>query len=161
MRLNRTSEWKVMTIWISEGHPIFNFVRLDILCLQIGHLFEKIGPFEFFESFRCSISSVTMYYAAESAICVKGYDHLNCSRGSVVQFRTSRYIKSLNRTFVWIVMTIKNSWEHPLFSCKRLDILCPRIVHSSEKLRHLNFSKGSVVEFRASWYIMRPNRTSV
>jgi len=139
MRLNRTFESKVMTIWISRGHPIFNFVLLDILYLQIGHLFEKIGPFEFLESFRCSISSVTIYYAPESAIRVKTYDHLNFSRGSVVQFRISRYIKSLNRTFVWIVMTIGISRGHPLFNFKRLDILCPRIVHSSEKLWPFEF----------------------
>jgi len=106
MRLNRTSEWKVMTIWISQDVLLFNFERLDILCTWIGHPCEKLWPFELFKNFRCSISSVTIYYAPESAICVKSYDHLNCSRGSVVQFRTSRYIKSLNRTFVWIVMTI-------------------------------------------------------
>ena len=32
MRLNRTSVWKVTTIWISRELPLFNFERLDILC---------------------------------------------------------------------------------------------------------------------------------
>jgi len=34
MRLNRTSEWKVMTIWITRELPLFNFERLDITCAQ-------------------------------------------------------------------------------------------------------------------------------
>jgi len=106
MLLNRTSMWKVMTVGISRGHPLFNFKRLDILCPRIVHSSEKLWPFEFLDRFRCLISSVTIYYALESDIRVKGYDHLNFSRGSGVQFRTSRYIKSLNRIFVWIVMVI-------------------------------------------------------
>ena len=36
MRLNRTSEWLFMTIWIAQELPLFNFVRLDILCAWIG-----------------------------------------------------------------------------------------------------------------------------
>jgi len=32
MRLNRTSVWKVMTIWISWELPFFNFERLDMWC---------------------------------------------------------------------------------------------------------------------------------
>jgi len=131
MSQNRTFVCKVMTIWISRGIPIFNFMCLDILCLQIGHLFEKIGPFKLLKSFRCSISSVTIYYAPELEIRVTSYDHLNFSRASVVQFRASRYIMFLNRTSMWKVMTIGISRGHPLFHFKRLDILCPRIVYSS------------------------------
>ena len=33
---------------------------------------------EFFESFRCSISSVSIYYAPQSDLKVKSKDHLNC-----------------------------------------------------------------------------------
>jgi len=154
--------------------------------------FGKIGPFEFLERFRCYISSVSIYYAPESDIHVKSYDHMNYTRGSVVQFQTSRYNKSLNRTFMWIVMTIGISREPPLFNFERLDILCVWIGHPCEKVwpfeflerfrcsilsvwihyapesdtrvktyDHLNFSKASVVQFRASRYIMRWNRTSV
>ena len=32
MRLNRSSEWKVRTIWISRELLLFNFECLDILC---------------------------------------------------------------------------------------------------------------------------------
>ena len=55
MRLKRTPEWKIMTIWISRELPLINFERLDILCAWIGPPSEKLWPFEFLESFRCSI----------------------------------------------------------------------------------------------------------
>ena len=138
----RTSMWNVMTIGISPGHPLFNFKRLDILSPWIVHPCEKLWPFEFLQRFRCSISRVTIYYAPESDILVKSNDHLSISRGSVVQFRASRYIKSLNRTFVWKVMTILISRELPLFNFERHDILWPRIGHPCEKLWPFEFLKG-------------------
>ena len=106
MRLNRTSMWKVITIWISREFPLFNFESLDILCPWIGPPSEKLWPFEFLESFHYSISSVSIYYAPESDLRVKCYDHLNFSRASIVQFGASRYIKCLNRTYELKVMTI-------------------------------------------------------
>ena len=92
MRLNRTSEWKVMTIWIAQELPLFNFKRLYILCAWIGPPSEKLWPFELLKSFHCSISSVSIYYVPESDLWVKSYEHLNCSRASIVQYRASRYI---------------------------------------------------------------------
>ena len=133
MCLNRTSVWKVMTIWISREVSLFNFQCLDILCLQIGHPFEKIGPFEYLDSFRCTISSITIYNDPESDIRVKSYDHFNFSRGFVIQFRASRYIMSLNRTYVWKGMTIWISRKVPLLYFERLNILCAWIVHPCEK----------------------------
>jgi len=127
---NRTYEWKVMTIWISWGLSLLNFECLDILFLRIGHPCEKLWPFEFLESFCCSILSVSICYASESDIRVKCYEHLNFSRASVVQFWTSWYVMRLNQTSEWKFMTI------------------------------LNFSRASVVQFRASRYIMQLNRTS-
>ena len=84
MRQNRTSEWKVMTIWISRELPMFNFERLEILCAWIGPPSERLWPFEFHESFHCSISSILIYYAPESDLRVESYDHLNFSRAFVV-----------------------------------------------------------------------------
>ena len=124
MRLNLTSVWKVVTIWISRELPLFNFERLDILSGWIGPPSEKLWPFEFLKSFRCSISSVPIYYALESDLRVKCYHHLNFLRAFVVQFLASRYIMRLNRTPVWKVMTIWISRELPLFNFYRLDILC-------------------------------------
>jgi len=246
MRLNQTSVWKVMTIWISREVSLFNFERLDIfspwighsceylwpfkflerfgcsissvsiyyapesdtrvkmydhlnfsrgsvvqferldiLCSRIGHPCDKLWPLEFLESLSSSISSVSIYYAPESDVRVKSYDHLNFSRGSVVQFRASRYIKSLNRTYMWIFRTIWIPREVPLFNFQRLDILCLLIKHPFEKIGpfefldgfrcsissvtlyndteseirvksydHFNFSRGFVIQFRASRYIM-------
>ena len=83
MSPNRTSVWKLMTIRISRELPLLNFERLDELCPRIEHSCEKLWLFDFLVSFRCSISSVSIYYVPESDICVKSYDHLNFSRGSV------------------------------------------------------------------------------
>ena len=131
MRLNRTSEWKVMTIWISQELPLFNFECLDILCAWIGHPSEKFWSFELLKSFHCWISNVSIYYAPESDIRVKSYDHLNFSRASVVQFRASRYIMRLNWTSELNVMTIWISRELRLLNFECIDILCAWIKNSS------------------------------
>jgi len=153
MRLNWTSESKVLTIWTSQELPLFNFERLEILWAWIGHLGEKLWPFEFLERFRCSISSVSIYYAPELDIRVKSYDHLNFLRASVVQFRASWNIMRLNRTSEWKVMTIWFSRELALFNFERLDILWAWIGHPSEKLWP--------IEFLESFRCMSPNRTFV
>jgi len=139
MRLNRTSEWKVITIWISLELPLFYFERRDLWCAWIGHPSEKFRPFEFFERFRCSISSISMYYVPQSDLRVKSYDQLNISRVSIVQFRASRYIKRLNRASVWKVMTIWISRELPWINFERLDMWYTWIEHSSEKLWPFEF----------------------
>ena len=109
------------------------------VCLRIGHPSEMLWPFEYLESFRCSISSVSIYNIPESGIRVKCCDHSNFSRASVVQFRASRYIMSPTRTFEWNVMTIRISREFPLFNFERVDELCPRIGHPSEILWPFEF----------------------
>jgi len=114
--------------------PLFNFERLDILCPRIRHRSEMLWPFEFVESFRCSISNFSIYYVPESDICVKSYDHSNFSTVSIVQFRASRYILSPNRSSVWKVRTIQIAAQLPLFNFERLDILCPRIDLLCDKL---------------------------
>ena len=120
--------------------PLFNFEHLKILCAWIRHPSEKLWPFEFLESFRCSISSVSIYYAPELDFRVKCYDHLNFKRASFVQLRASQYIIHLNRTSEWKVMTIWVYRELPLFNFKRLDLLCPRIGNLCETLWRLEFS---------------------
>jgi len=127
IRLNRSSVWQVMTIWISREHSWFKSNLLDILCASIGPPCDKLWPFEFPERIRCSISSVSILYAPESDFRVTSYDHLNFSRAFVVQFQSSWYIMPLNQTSVWQVMTIWISREYSLFNFERLDILCNRI----------------------------------
>ena len=116
MSPNRTSVWKFMTTQICRELPLFNFERREILCACIGHPSKKLWPFEFLESFRCSISNVSIHYAPESDIRVKSYDHLNFSCASGVQFRASRYIMRLNRTSEWKVMTILIAQELSLYN---------------------------------------------
>ena len=60
IRLNRTSVWQVMTIWISRDLPWFNFGRLHMWCASIGPSCEKLWPLEFLERFHCLISSVSI-----------------------------------------------------------------------------------------------------
>jgi len=131
---NRTSKWKVMTLWIAQELKLFNFECLDILCASIWPPSEKLWPFELLKSIHCSITSVLIYYAPQSDPRVKSYDHLNCSRASTVQFCTSRYIMRLNRTSELKVMTIWISRDLPLLNFERLDILCAWIWPPSEKL---------------------------
>jgi len=106
MRLNRTSVWKVMTIKICQEPPFLDFERLDILCAWIWPPCKKLWPFEFLESFRCLIASISMCDAPESDLRVKRNNHLSFTRASVVHFRASRYIMRLNLTSVWKVLTI-------------------------------------------------------
>jgi len=91
---------------------------------------------------------------------VKSYDLSNLSRASVVQFRASRYTMSPNRTSKWNFMTIRISREFQLFNFEFLDELCPWIGHPVKSYDHSNLSRASIVQFRASRYIMSPNRTS-
>jgi len=139
----RKSVWKVMTIRISRVLPLCNFEHLDILCPKFGHPCEKLWPFKFFESFRCSISSVKMSYVRESDIRVKSYDDSNFSSASVAQFQASRYIMSQIRTSVWKVMTIQISRVLPLCNFECLDILCPKFGHPCEKLWPFEFLESS------------------
>ena len=131
-----------MTIWISHELPLFNFDPLDILCARIGHPCEKLWPLEFLESFRCLISSVSIYYKPESDIRVKSHDHLNFTRASVVQFRVSLYVMRQNWTFELNVMTIWISQELPVFNSERLDMWFPWIGHPCEKLWPFEFLKS-------------------
>jgi len=158
---NRISVWKVMTIRISRVLPLFNFEHLDILCPQIVHPSEILWPFEFLESFCCSISSVPIYYVPELDICVKSYDHSNFSIASVVKFRASRWVICANRT------SCEKLCPFEFLECFRCSILSVSIFYVLEtdirvkSYDHSNLSRASVVQFRASRWVMSANRTSV
>ena len=133
-RLNLTSVWKVMAIWISRELQLFNFVRLDILYARIGQPSEMLWQFEFLESFSCSISSVSICDAPELDLRVKSSDHFNFLRATAVQFWASWYWMRLNRAFEWKDITIWIARELPLFNFKRLYLWYARIGQPSEKL---------------------------
>ena len=82
-------------------------------------------------------------------------------RASVVQFGASWWVLSPNRTSVWKVMTIRICRELALFNFERLDELCHRIDIRVRSYDHWTFSRASVVQFRASRYIMSRNQSSV
>ena len=118
------------------GGSMFNFEHLDILYTLIGHPRIKLWHLNFsrgsvviFQASRyimplnqtseskvvavwiclahwCLISSMSIYYAPESNIWVKSYDHMSFPRASVVQFWESRYIVGLDRTSESNVMAI-------------------------------------------------------
>jgi len=160
MRPNRTSVWKVMTVWISRELPLSNFERLDILCAWIWPPCEKLWPFEFLESFHCSISSVTIYYAPEFDLCVQSHDHFNLSRVFVVQFRASLYDMRLNQKSELKVMAIWIFRDLPL-SISSVSICdAPESDIRVKSYGLLNFSRASVFQFRASRYNMLLNPTS-
>ena len=161
MSPNRTSVWKLTTLRISRELPLFNLKRLDILFPRIEHASEMLWPFEFVESFRCSISSIYMSYATESDIRVKSYDHSNLSIASVVQFRATRWVMSANWT------SCEKLWPFEFRECfrcsiSRVSIFC--VLESDIRVQcydNSNLSRASVVQFRASRWVMSPNRTSV
>ena len=128
-----------MTTSISRELPVFNIERLDIWCAWIRHPSERLWPFQFLKSFRCSISSVSICDVPKSDLRVITYDHLNFSRDFVVQFRASRYMTNLNRTFVWKVMTIWISRDLPWFNFEGVDIWCTWIGYPSEKFWPFQF----------------------
>ena len=161
MCLNRTSEWKVVTIWISRELSLFIFERLYMWYAWIRPQCEKLLLFEFLEGFRCLISSVSIYYKPESDLSVKSYDHLNFSRTSIVQFWASRYVIRPNWTAVWKVMIIWifESFRGSIPSISIYDVL--ELDLRVKSYNYLNFSRGSVFQFPASRCIMSLNQTSV
>jgi len=145
-----------MTIWITRELPLFNFERLVILCAWIRLPCDMLWPFEFLESFRCSISSFSIYYAPESDFRVTSYDHLTFSRATVVQFQASRYIMRLKQTSVWHVMTNWIFRELSLFNFKLLDILCTWIGLQFEKLWPFEFLESFRCSIPSFWIYYPP-----
>jgi len=167
----------------------FNSKHLDILCAWIAHPIEKLWPFEFLESFRCSISSlliyylpesdfrvksyghlnlpcvslfnfqISIYYAPESHIRVNSYDLLNFSRASFVQFQASRYIICLNHISESNVMAV---WISLGLPCLILSISIYYAPESNIRVKSyddLSCSRGFVVQFQVSRYIICMNQT--
>ena len=142
-----------MSIWISRELPLFIFERLDKSWASHKQTSQKLWPFEFAES-SCWVSSISIYYAPESDIWVKCYNHLNLSRASVVHFQASWYIMVLTHTPKSKVMAVGIYRELPcsvssvsIYYAAELDI-------QMKCYDHLNFSRASVAHFRASRYIM-------
>ena len=97
-----------------KSYDNLNFLRASGVQIQasryitgLNHTSEsKVMAICICVALPCLISSTTIYYAPESDIYAKCYDHLNSSRAFVVQFQASRYIIGLNRTIESKVMVI-------------------------------------------------------
>jgi len=190
MHLNRTSEWKFMTISFSRELPLFNFKRLGILLAWIGHSSEKLLSFQFLESFHfqfqasryiiglnrtseskgmaiwiclvfpCLIFRISIYYAPESNIWVKSYDHLNFLRAFLVQFQASRYIVGLNHTYQSIVMAVWISLGLPCLIFSMSIYYAPESHIWLKSYDLMGCFRASVVQFQTSQNIIGLNRTS-
>jgi len=189
MGLNHTTNSKVMAVWIGQelscsisnlsmyyapeldiqvkGYDLLNFLRDCIVHFQaspyivrVNHTIEsKVMAVWICRELLCSILSVSIYYALESDIRVKSYDHLNFLRASVVQFQVSRYIMGTNHTPESKVTVV---WIFRELSCQISSVSIYYALESDiwvKSYDYLNFSRASVVQFRASRYIMFLNHT--
>jgi len=127
MYANRTSVWKVMTIQISWVLPLCNFERLDILCPPIQTSVWKV---------------MTIRITRE--LPMFNFEHLDelCPR---------------------IGHPCEKLWPFKYLECFRCAFssisiyYVPQFRHPCEKLWPFEFLRASVVQFRASRYIMSPN----
>ena len=83
-----------------------SFERLDILWAWIKHPSEKLWSYEFAESFRCAISSVSIYYWPESDIRVKSCGGLNLPCALMFNF------KCLDILWGWIKHPSEKLWPY-------------------------------------------------
>ena len=157
-------------------------------CAWIGHPSENFRLFGFLESFRCSISSISMYYAPEWKVITIWISW------ELPLFNYER----LDISCAWIGPPCEKFWpfwisgELPLFNFERLEIWCAWIGPPCEKLwpfefhesfccsissisicdapesdirvnsfDHLNFLRTSVIEFRATPCVMCLNRITM
>jgi len=175
----------------STRASVFNFEHFDKLCAWIGNPSEMLWPFEFLDIFHFSISSAFIYHRPQYYIHVKSYGRLNWTRAFVFsfkrldilcawighpnemlwpfqylkhyhfQFRASRYIIGLHLTPMSKVMAVWIGLELP---CSISSVSIYYVPESNIRVKsydHLNFSRTSIVQFRASRYIMGLNRTSI
>ena len=161
MCLNRTSELKVLTIWISRELPLFNFERLYMWCAWSDHRVKSNDKLNF------SRASVVQLRASRHIM------HPN--RTSVWKIMTnwiSRELpmfnfERLDILLAWIGPECDMLWPFEIHKGFRYSISSISIYYKPESdirvksYDHLNFSRASVVQFRASGHLMHPNRTSV
>ena len=150
-----------MTIWISRELLMFNFGGLDILLAWIGPQCEKLWSFKFLESFRCSISR-SRHVMRSNQTSVSKVMTIWISR-ELLMFNFGR----LNILLAWIGPQCEKLWSFKFlesFRCSNSIVtICdaPKLDIRVKCYDHLNFSRASVVQFWASWYVICQNRTSV
>ena len=113
---------------------MFNFELLDIFCVRIGHLSEKLWPFEFLESFRYSFLSISIYCWPWSDILVKSFRRMNMPCASM--FNSER----LDILWAWIGHSSEKLWPFELlesFHCSFLSFSIYHGFHSYTRVKKL------------------------
>ena len=153
MHLNRTSEWNVMTIWISRTPPLFIFERLDISLASHIQQSQKLRPFEFAESFRSQFRPSRYImpvneYPSEMLWPFQLLESFRCSFSSVLIY---------HGPFTYTRVKSCGPLNMLKASCSISCVLIYYAPESSIRVKssdHLNFSIASMVNFRASQNIM-------
>ena len=159
-----TSEWNVMTFWISRELSLFIFVPLDISWDSHIHSSQKLWSFEYVESLRVQFRPsryimrrnrraewkvMTIWISQELPLII--FEHVDIWWAShihpsqkvwafkfyeslCVQFWPCWYIMSQNRRSEWKVMAIWISWELPWFIFECLAKSWASHIHPSQKL---------------------------
>jgi len=114
MRMNRTSELKVIAIWISPEFPLYNFERLDISWASIIHWSEKLCSFLFVECFRVQFcGSRYMMHVNRSSewklIAAWIFWELRCSIFSVSIYHGRDHTFESKVFAIWIWWELPNS----------------------------------------------------
>ena len=122
---------------------VFNFDFRDILCAWIGHLSEKLWPFEFLRSFRCSFSSISIYHGPQSYNRVKIYSRSNLLRAFVLNF------ERLDILCTWIGHPNEKLWPFEYLESCRCSFTSVLIHHGPHTYTHVN-SYGRLNRTRAS-----------
>ena len=158
MRVNRTSEWKVIAILISLELPLFNFERLDISWTSIIHLSQKLWLFEFSESF-CVQFRGTRYMMHENRTSEWKVIAMWIFRELLLFILSILIYNRHHHTFDTKVMPVWICREHHcsisrdfIYDARELEIWV-------KSYRHVNFSRASVVQFWASQYIIGVDHT--
>jgi len=111
------------------------------------HPSEKLWPFEFLESFRCSISSVSIYYWPELDIRVKSYGRLNLPCATMFNF------ERLYTSCPWIGHTSEKLWPSDFlvnFHCSISSVSAYYWPESDNRVKsycHLNLTCAATFNF--------------
>ena len=117
--LNRTSESEVMAIGICPVLPCLISSISIYYVPEIGYPSKKLWPFDLLESFRCSISSVSIYYWLGTDIRVKRCGRLNLPCASMF------YFKHIDILCAWIRQLSERFWPFEyleIFHCSILSV---------------------------------------
>ena len=128
---------------------MLNFKGLDILCAWVGHPSEKLWPFEFLESIRCLILSVSIYHGPQSYTHVNSSGRFNWTRASVFNF------EHLDILCAWVGHPSKKFWPFEFLGSFRCSFFSVLIYHGPQSYNQLksngrlNWTRAFVFNFKS------------